>query len=122
MANKFTASLKKMEANTDIENQGSSQGDIQQISGEPIQDIQIAEESLNLNTVPETKKINNTVILDVGGVINNLGTKGRKGRPITLYLNNEVMDRLEVISQEKNISYSKIISAILENALLNTEN
>jgi hypothetical protein len=97
MANKFTKSLKMMEENSTLTNQGSEQDNYDNL------------------TTADVKT--NTVTLDVDGVIDNLSKKGRKGRSITLYLNNNVMERLEEISQKKNISISKMISAILENAL-----
>ena len=75
----------------------------------------------SLNTEAKTKKSARTgaVSFDVGEVVNKLGTKGRKGRNVSLYLNNEVMDRIEAMSMEKNIGVNKIVNAILENVILN---
>jgi hypothetical protein len=106
MANKFADSFKKIEENTNIEQQGRSQEN---------------KETANPEKSPteRTEYNDNSVMLDVGGVLDTLDTKDRKGRSMTLYLKNEVLERLEVISKEKNISKSKIISAILEKTLLN---
>jgi hypothetical protein len=120
MANKFTKSLKMMEENSTLANQGSEQNNDNLTTSaiEATKDMNINIEATPPKPSSKNKKTNQTVTLDVGGVIDNLSKKGRKGRSITLYLNNNVMERLEEISQEKNISISKMISAILENALL----
>ena len=107
MGNKFAASLQKMEKNTKIENQGNQ--DMPRVVEPP--------ESKEL----EDKIANSPITLDVGSVIDNLATKDRKGRSITLYLKNEVLEQLEKISKQKNISKSQIISVILEKTLLNSD-
>ena len=128
MPNKFADSLKTMEQNTSLENQGvnaQSPSTLDTPAETPVEPVKeqgnkksAAKKSSRPKPEPEKKASSAPNGFNVGGALDKLNTKGLKGKTITVYLKNEVLEELDKISNEKNINRSKIIDAILEEALV----
>ena len=141
--NKFTASLKTLEDNTNIDNQGTNTAEssvlplemrsevppevvseqqevLSEVEPETGAETLVSETPVSAPTTSKTKKKKSAspITVDVEGVIGQLSQKGMKGQTVSVYLKNELAKELDKIASEKNLNKSRIISAILEQTLL----
>jgi hypothetical protein len=135
--NRFAKSLQTMEINTSVENHQKREP----VALPPLPSAAPAtapDESIEQGTAPvrETPPIeknsskpksaqpkpegksNTSKKFDVDSVLDSLTAEQRNGKSITLYVRNEIIEQLDKLSQEKKISKSRILHAILEEALL----
>ncbi len=124
-ANKFAKSLKSIELNTNVENQGTGQEAAALVFKDDLPPDEMAftpppgETQYNLSpeAIAQIPVSGPIPVPSAVKILDKLETKGVSGKTMTVYINNELLARLDRICREKNVSRSKAVNAILEQAL-----